>query len=156
MNIHASIRAMLPLAAADALDAEEMRQVEQHVRSCDECRRELDTWGVYTAGLQRLPQPSVPVHLIARTQEQVLREHEHSATLRSGSLMFSGLAIYAWVVNIALWGVARVVTGGKLCVLGTNLLSLETWLLVSFIVGGTTAVTAALALKHHGELGRNL
>ena len=156
MNKHESIRAILPLAAAGALDPEEMRQVEQHVRSCEECGRELDAWGVYATGLQHLPQPAIPSHLIARTQATVLRESEHAATKRSNNLMFVSLAMYSWLMNLALWGAARVVTGGRLEVLGRNLVSAECWFLFSFIVGGTTAVTAALALKHHAEVRRIL
>jgi anti-sigma factor RsiW len=156
MNIHESVRALLPLAAADVLDSEEMRRVEQHVRSCEECSRELDAWGVYAVGLRRLPQPSVPAHLFASTQARVLREPEHATTLRSSSLLFASLAMYSWILNIALWGAARLVTGGRLEVLGTNLVSAQFWFLFSFIVGGMTAVAAALVLKHHSEMGRIL
>jgi predicted anti-sigma-YlaC factor YlaD len=156
MNIHESVRANLPLAAAGVLDAREMRQVQEHVRSCEECRRELDTWGVYSTGLRHLPQPSVPAHLIAHTQARVFREREHAATMRSSTLMFASLAVYAWIMSFAVWVLAQAVTGGRLEVLGTNLVSPQSWFLLSFIIGGMTAVAAALVLKHHGEVRRVL
>ena len=80
MSTHESIRNMLPLSAAGALNQQEQLQVEAHARNCEICRTELDAWSVYAAGLRGLPQPAAPADLIARTQARILRERETAAS----------------------------------------------------------------------------
>ena len=156
MNTHESIRSMLALAAAGALNDEESREVDRHVQTCDDCRREWSSWRVVAAGLKHLPQPVAPADLIARAQARILREREASAAARWSGFTLGALGIYSWVVSLAFWLLARAITDGMFVVLGTNLVSAGPWFLVSFIVSGTTVVTAALALKHHGQFRRTI
>ena len=82
MNTHESIRIMLPLAAAGALDSQQQLQVESHVRVCESCRLEMDEWEVVASGVRKLPQPVAPADLLARTQARVLRERAEAASMR--------------------------------------------------------------------------
>ena len=79
MTEHESVRAMLALAAAGALGPEEVRRIEQHAQGCELCRRDLETWAVYTQGLGKLPQPSAPEGLVQRTQARILQERTEAA-----------------------------------------------------------------------------
>lgn len=156
MSIHESIRKMLPLAAAVALGQDEQLQVEAHTRVCETCRRELDAWFVYAAGLQRLPQPAAPGDLIARTQARILREREAARAVRWNGLTLLSLGIFSWVASVAFWLLARALSGGMLVVFGTNLVSAGPWFLVSFTVAAITSVATALMIGVRGEMGRIL
>lgn len=68
MGEHASIRELLTLAAAGALDAGEQRRVEQHLRDCAECRAEFQAWGRLAGALEGLPTPQAPPTLVQRTR----------------------------------------------------------------------------------------
>ena len=82
MNEHESVRAMLPLAAAGLLGPGELRRIEQHARTCELCRSDLETWSVYAQGLRKLPQPSAPAGLLERTRARIIHEHAVAAGRR--------------------------------------------------------------------------
>jgi hypothetical protein len=151
MNSHERISAKLTLAAAGALSREELQEVEQHARECAACRRELGVWGVYARGLGQLPQPTLPLGLVARTQATVLRRREAAAERRRGTLLFAAFAVFSWGFNFAVWWVARALTGGELEVFGTNLVGAVPWFLVSSVMAGITAAAAAAMLGRSGE-----
>jgi anti-sigma factor RsiW len=145
MTPHES-RATLALAASGGLSPEEARKVEQHLRECPECRRELETWGAYTRGLAELPQPTLPLGLVARTQARVLREREGAVARRRQALLLGSLAVFSWLVHAALWSAARVVTGGVLEVFGVNLVSAFSWFVVYSMLAVITATVSAVML----------
>ena len=145
MNMHESIRTKLALAAAGALPDDERRQVEQHARECEACRRELEVWGLYAQGLHQLPQPMLPPDLLARTQARILRQENPMHERRSG-VMFCALAAYSWVIAFSVWLIARAVTGGTLEVSGTNLVGVGPWLFTSWVLAWITAGAAAVTL----------
>lgn len=153
MSEHESVRAMLALAAAGVLGPEEVRRVEQHAQECESCRRDLETWSVFTQGLRKLPQPSAPEGLVQRTQARILQERAHASDRRKSELMLGALAIFGWGTGWALWTLAGAITGGSLNVFGANLVNGLTWSLVSMAVSGITAATAALMLGR-GREGR--
>jgi predicted anti-sigma-YlaC factor YlaD len=156
MNTHESIRKMLPLAAAGALDSQQQLQVESHVRGCESCRIELDEWAVAASGLRKLPQPLVPAGLLARTQARVLRERAAAASMRWNGVALCGLGVFSWITSVAVWLIVRELSGGKFEVLGTNLVSAGPWFLVSFVVASITATATALLVGNRGEIGRAL
>ena len=148
MNGHESIRAQLALAASGALGERELRQVEQHARECESCRRELEVWGIYSQGMRQLPQPEFPADLLARTQSRILREGE-GATGSPSELMVWALPAYSWAFSVAVWIVARALTGGTFEVFGTNLVGAGPWILASAALSWVTAGAAAVSLRHH-------
>jgi anti-sigma factor RsiW len=151
MSTHEVNRAKLALAAAGSLPPEELQQVEQHARECPACRRELEVWGAYARGLGQLPQPMLPLGLVARTQARVLRERTEAAERRRSGLMFGAFAVFSWAFSFAVWSVAQALTGGVLEVFGTNLVSAGPWFLVSSVMAWITAATAAVTLGRYSE-----
>jgi anti-sigma factor RsiW len=151
MSKHEVTRAKLALAAAGSLPPEELQQVEQHARECPACRRELEVWGAYARGLGQLPQPMLPLGLVARTQARVLRERTEAAERRRSGLMFGAFAVFSWAFSFAVWSVAQALTGGVLEVFGTNLVSAGPWFLVSSVMAWITAATAAVTLGRYSE-----
>ena len=146
MNDHDTIRKLLPLAAADALNADELRRVEQHARECESCGREMQVWGLYSQGLRQQPQPSAPADLLMRAQVRVLRERAHAADRRRDAIMLGALACMSLMCSVMSWLVARALTGGVLEMFGTNWMSPVPWFLGSTALTWMTAATAAIAL----------
>lgn len=143
---HASFAALLPLAAAGALDIHQQRSLEEHARECEACRRELEIWGGYSQALRQLPPPAIPAQLMERTRRRLVQEHAAAADRRWDELMLGALALFAWTVGLTFWFVARLVTGGELLVMGANLVRFGTWTAGSTVLVWLTAAVAALAL----------
>lgn len=156
MTEHESVRAMLVLAAAGTLGPEEQRRVDQHARECELCQRDLETWVVYTQGLRKLPQPSVPEGLAQRTQARILQERAAEAGRRRSELLLGALAIFGWGSGWAFWTLARAILGGSVNVFGTNLVNSLTWSLVSTVVAWMSAAPVALILGRNREMRRLL
>lgn len=145
MTGHEELRKMLALAAAGILDASEQRTVEQHVRECDECRRELEILTGYSAGLGSMPQPVVPEGLVERTRLRVAEAGWAAAERRSRDLMLALLVVFSWVVGAGVWMAAREITGGAVSALVAS--TLLTWM---------TAGAAVVLLGKGDELARRI
>jgi hypothetical protein len=156
MTEHESIRAMLALAAAGVLLPDEQRRVEQHALGCELCRRDLETWAVYTQGLRKLPQPSAPEGLMQRTQARIAQERAQAADRRRSELFLGALAVFGWATGWVFWTLARAITGGSVNVFGANLMSGLTWSLVLTVLVWMTGATAALMLARRREMRRFL
>lgn len=156
MTEHEAVQAMLALAAAGALAPEEQRRVDEHARECGLCRKELETWSAYSQGLRTLPQPSVPAGTVQRTQALILQHHAETADRRRHEWFLAALAIFGWGSGWASWMLVRAVVGGTLSVFGANLVNGLAWSLISILVAGLTAATAASMLGRGREARRLL
>jgi anti-sigma factor RsiW len=156
MTEHESIKALLALAAAGALDPEEVRRVEQHAQGCDLCRKDLETWGEYAQSLRRLPQPYAPEGLMERTRARLLQQHTAAAAHRRQLWLLGALAIFGWISSLVVWMVVQTVTGGVLIVMGANVVSGLAWSLGSTVLTWTTVAAAALMLGRGRQMRRFL
>jgi len=157
MSEHESMRSLLALAAAGVLDATEQRRLDAHIRECEACRRESESWSAYAAALRQLPQPPIPGQLLERTRTRVFEARAAGAERRWNDLTIAALAMFAWTVGLSFWFMARLFTGGSLTVMGTNLLRLGTWSALSTALVWVTAAAAAVALsRRRRELRRAL
>ncbi|HYL78625.1 MAG TPA: zf-HC2 domain-containing protein [Bryobacteraceae bacterium] len=155
MTEHESIRAMLALSAADALEPGELRRVQQHAESCEICRRELHAWSLHAEGLRRLPQPMAPEGLMERTQARIMEQREVAAARRDENRMLAALVAFGWAASLATWALVRVLGGGSLQVFGANLVSGVTWSLTSTVLVWMTAAAAATMLGKRNQLRRS-
>jgi hypothetical protein len=146
MSDHESVRKMLPLAAAGALDGGEIRQVEQHVRECDSCAHEWEIWRLYAQGLGQQPQPVLPSDLVLRTQARILNERAMAMDRRRDAQVLSILAVFSFASSMASWSAVYALTGGAFVVFGTNWVSPIPWFLISGVLVWMTAAVAALTL----------
>jgi anti-sigma factor RsiW len=160
MNEHESVRAMLPLAAAGLLSADELRRVEQHARICEACRKDQETWSAYAQGLRKLPQPSAPAGLMERTRARILQEQAQEYAAAAGrrryAWLLGALVAFGWTSSLAFWIVARALTGGVFTVMGVNLVNGVAWSLGSTVLAWTTAAAAAMMLGRGREKRRFL
>src|SRR4029078_13358875 len=93
MNEHEAVRAMLALSAAVLLSPDEVRRVEEHVRTCELCRTDLETWAEYAQGLRKLPQTSAPAGLMERTRAKIVQEHAVAAGRQRHAWLLGALVI---------------------------------------------------------------
>jgi anti-sigma factor RsiW len=152
---HESIRQMLPLAAAGALDENEQRALEQHVADCSDCAAEMENWNGLAIGLKRLPTPQAPALLVERARARVVAEMAKLAERRNSHWMIAFLVLFAWAVTFGTWPIVRLFSDGLLSWLdlGFN----HTWFgvaMYSAAVWVTAGVAAAvLGLRKHREGG---
>ena len=109
---HEKIRGLLALAAAGALDDKEEQLVARHLRECEQCSAELETWSMIGSALRRLPTPQPRASIVerARAQAQIrlAEEFEH----RWNSAVIGSLVAFAWVLTAMSWPVFKLATGG--------------------------------------------
>src|SRR5262245_18993176 len=153
---HEAMRTQLPLAAAGALHEDDLSAVLEHTAGCESCRRELDLWGSYARGLRQLPQPTIPAHLLRRTQVRVLQYQESSREKRQYILMVGAFVLLSWTASIAAWLVTRSLVGVTLEVYGINLVGAVPWILLSSILIWVTTGSAAVVLSNHRHTRRSL
>lgn len=156
MNEHESVREMLALAASGLLGPDEVRRVEQHARTCELCRKDLETWSAYAQGLRKLPQPSAPDGLMERTRARILQQHAQAAGHRRHAWLLGALVAFGWTSSLAFWVVVRALTGGVFTVMGTNVVNGLVWSLGSTVLAWTTAAAAAMMLGRGREMRRFL
>ncbi len=103
-NEHNTIRGILSLAAAGALDASEQRRVEEHLPSCAECSREFQMWNQIAGGLADLPTLQAPAGLVARTRASLEVANVRKAERWRNQLLLAGLILFGWIVTVAAHG----------------------------------------------------
>ncbi len=103
MSEHAVIHNLLPLAAAHCLNADEQRRVEEHLRHCEKCRRELDLWMQLAAALKELPMPQAPAALVGKTRRLISLGAAPRSDNYRGSLVPAFLIILSWAMTGFSW-----------------------------------------------------
>ncbi len=153
MSEHDSIRELLPLATARALDAAEQGRLERHLAECSACAVELDAWRDLAGGLKRLPTPQAPAGLVERTRTRVERQLAAEAERRWNQVVMAFLVLFAWTVTLVSWPIVRLLSEGVASWL--DLRFAQAWLgfAVYTALGWLTAGAAAvmLGLRHRRE-----
>jgi anti-sigma factor RsiW len=137
---HESIRELLALGAAGALDPGEERRLRAHVAICEDCAAELRSWQGLAGELSALPVPQAPPALVIRTRARVEAALEAEAGRRWDEAVLFSLALLAWTVGLSTWAVWVAVFGFT----GTL-----TYLTVSTMLVWLTAGVAAV-IAHSG------
>jgi len=154
MKEHDEIFDLLTLAAAGALDAEEQRRVEEHLRGCPQCAAEFETWSEITGGLREIPTPSAPAGLVERTRLQLSRR----ATQKEGRwnrFFMAALILLAWALTFVTWPVIRMMGDGLVSWLNIPSTGITLALIVYTVVGLlATGVAAVFAARRHRQEGR--
>lgn len=156
MDEHESIRKMLPLAVADALEPEELGRVKQHAQGCEDCRRELENWRRYAQALRQLPQPSVPAGLLERTQTRMLQQKRAASGDCVNAIVLGAIAIFGWGTGLMIWALVRALTGGAVNIQGQDLVSPLSWSLLSAVLSWITAAASALVFVRRREMRSSL
>ena len=154
MSDHERLHQQVVLAASGALTPAETAEVADHMRGCEACRLEFEMWSSYGRGLRQLPQPTVPVELLARTQSRIVQIRADEKSQRWTAVMFLALTAFSWLITFSMWTLTRTVTGGVVELFGVNLLDAGPWFLTSFVATGITAGSAALMVSRHREARR--
>ena len=69
--VHDDYKEMIPARALSALDAAEEQALNEHLKNCAECRKELEDWQATAAALSLAPDPAEPS---PRVRERILSE----------------------------------------------------------------------------------
>lgn len=153
MSEHNEIRALLALAAAGALDAEEQRRMDEHLRGCDDCRRELAGWREIAAGLTSLPMPDVPATLSWQTRTRVASEHAARIARRRHRLLLALLICFAWLLTLVTLALASYFGDELAAMFRLSFTQFEIGFLAYTLFGGVTtfAFTALVGKRRQHE-----
>jgi anti-sigma factor RsiW len=152
MNGHEDIRDLLTLAAAGALDADGQRRVEDHLRQCQGCRAEFETWQRLTGALQDMPTPQAPMGLVERTRRRMERQAAAHAAQRRHRLLLVWLTVFAWASTLLTWPLLRLL-GGSLDLSWTGLSLTEVWIAYVVVSWMISIVVAGLLGRRHQQQG---
>lgn len=146
MSEHESLRELLALAAAGALEAAEQRRVERHLSACTRCAAELNSWRALAGSLQRLPTPQAPPALVERTRARIAGALAVEAERRWNDGLLVFLVLFAWMVALASWPLVQLLSGGLLAWLDVR--AVESWISVAgyTLLAWLTAGVAALLI----------
>ncbi len=147
----AHVTALLPLAAAGALEPDEAARVEQHLRECAACAAEAAEWRRLAEGLARMPSPRPSRALVARTLETIeegLAERSERAWNRAAL----GFAIaFAWTMAVVAWLLLDLLTGALASRLTRPVGPTAAWYAAYVVAGWLTAGAAAALLGRRGQ-----
>jgi anti-sigma factor RsiW len=152
MDAHEEIRDLLTLAAAGALDAAGQRRVEDHLRECQGCRAELESWQRLTGALKDTPTPQAPVGLVERTRRRMERQAVARAAQRRHRLLLVWLTVFAWATTLLTWPLLRLL-GGSLDLSWTGLSLTEVWVAYVVVSWMISIVAAGLLGRRHQQQG---
>jgi len=113
MDEHASVRDLLTLAAAGALDAGDQTRVEKHLRDCAACRVEFQSWGRLTGALEELPTPQASPELVKGTRRQLESRAAARAERRHSRSLLVWVNVLAWASTLLTWPLFQLL-GGRL------------------------------------------
>ncbi|HWX56862.1 MAG TPA: zf-HC2 domain-containing protein [Verrucomicrobiae bacterium] len=149
MNEHDTLRDLLGLAAAGALDPAEQRQVEEHLRGCGACRAEFQIWSQIAGGLGDLPTPQAPVGLAMRTRAALASAQAAKAGRWRNHVFLGSLVLFAWVVTLLSFPVLRYAGNGLAGLLDVSPGSVGTWVTYYLLLAwaGTCVAAALLGLQ---------
>ncbi len=157
MREHETVRELLALSAAGALEVEQQRRVEDHARACPDCARQLAAWQALSGELRRLPTPAVPADLAARTRARLSEELAAAAERRWDDAVLVFLSLFAWTVGVATWAIVRVINNGLLAVLDPRFIEPMVWITASSVLAWLTAgVVAVLVGRRRRMTWRSL
>ncbi len=146
MSEHERIREWLPLAAADALEAEEQRQLERHLAMCRECAEEWERWRLLVGSLKRLPTPQAPATLVERVRARIEALAAARAEQRVSQRALAWLVLFAWTVTLASWPVVRLISQGMAAWLDIGFVHTWLWLVGYTALSWFAAAVAAVML----------
>jgi len=141
MTTHVKVAELLALSAAGLLGPDEQRIVMSHLHECPECSARAAEFGRLSAGLAKLPMPTPPPFLAARTEARLAA----AADRRQSGLLALLAALIAWtmsLMSLVSWSMFRAVTPGAL-------IGWAAWCVVMPLL--TVPAAAALILRARPE-----
>jgi anti-sigma factor RsiW len=154
MDEHFEIRELLTLAAAGVLDDSRQRRVEDHLRTCRDCCRELALWQGLTGALEALPTPQAPLGLVERTRLQMASRAAARAEQRYSHNLLVWLMVFTWINTLVSWLGFRWISQRLLLALGVSATGLTAaWILYTLAAWAATALAVALLGRRYREGG---
>jgi anti-sigma factor RsiW len=153
MNPH--VTALLPLAAARALEPDEAARVDEHLRECAACAAEAAEWRRLAEELARMPSPRPSRALVSRTIE-VIEERLAERWERAWNRAALAFAVaFAWTMAVVSWLLLDLLTGALATRLDRPVGPTAAWYAAYVVAGWLTAGAAAALLgRRRHEEGR--
>jgi hypothetical protein len=85
-----------------------------------------------------------------------LQQNVAATSDHANAIVLSAIAIVGWAMGLMLWALVRGLTGGVVNILGLNLVSPLSWLLLSAALTWITAAASVVALVRCREMRSTL
>jgi anti-sigma factor RsiW len=150
---HKTLRDLLGLAAAGALDAGEQQRVDEHLRECSECQAEFQAWTKITGSLRDMPAPQIPAGLVARTRARMESARAAKAERWRHQIILGCLVLFAWIVTLLSFPLLRIAGNGLAGLLHMSTSDVNTWVALYLLLGwiGTGVAAGLLGLRRQNE-----
>jgi predicted anti-sigma-YlaC factor YlaD len=104
MNEHDRIRQLMTRAEGEA---EEIRQVREHLEHCPQCRRVDEEFAFLRSTLRGLPTPQPSAELLARVRVMAAAGLAQNRARDPEAFVSALLVVAAWIVALTIWPLIR-------------------------------------------------
>ena len=153
MTDHNQIRSLLPLQVAGGISREEQTRINDHLRECSDCRRELASLRSLAADLKSIPEPQPSFGLAQRTRARIVAEMAAKAERRQQQRFLASIVGFAWIVTALTFVIGRLLVGDVAAWLGISASTCMTVFISYTILAGTASVafSGLVARRHRDE-----
>ena len=155
MTEHDRIIEQLALSGAGDIPPGEIRRLQQHLATCEQCRRANEDYAFLADTLRSLPTPQPSAELLARVRAMAAARLAQNQESSREAALLAPLVVASWAVALATWPWLR--AAGTCVFTGWHLPggSVSTALAAYSIVGILMAGVAAIAvIRRAAAIGR--
>ena len=155
MTEHDRIIEQLALSGAGDIPPGEIRRLQQHLATCEQCRRANEDYAFLADTLRSLPTPQPSAELLARVRAvAATRLAQNQERDREGALL-APLVAASWILALATWPWLRaagkwVFTGWHLPG-GTVSTALAAYSIIGILLAGVAAI---VVIRRAAAIGR--
>ena len=103
MSEHDRIVRLLSLGGTEAVGADEIRLVQEHLKTCVECRRANEDYAVLGSTLRSLPTPQPSAELLARVRLMAAPVLAQQQARNREAVVLAPLVAASWVTALITW-----------------------------------------------------
>jgi predicted anti-sigma-YlaC factor YlaD len=153
MNDHNQIRNLLPLQMAGGISREEQARLDDHLRECSDCRRELASLRALAADLKSIPEPQPSFGLAQRTRARIKAEIAARAERQQQQRYLAVMIGFAWLVTALTLVVGRYLVVDVAAWLGISPHICTSAFIAYMIFSATASIAFAglVATRHRNE-----
>ena len=155
MSEHEHIMKLLPLAGTGDITPDEIRRVQKHLASCEQCRKANEDYAFLGSALRGLSTPQPSAELLARVRVMAAQRLALNQVSNREAAVLAPLVVASWIVALATWPLVRVAGTWMLTEWHLPGGSVSAALAAYSILGFLLASAAAIAvIRQAGAIGR--
>src|ERR1700760_177618 len=152
MNDHNQIRSLLSLQVSGGISSEEQTRIDDHLRECSDCRRELASLRALAADLKSIPEPQLSFGLAQRTRARIAAEMAAKAERRQNHRFLASIVGFSWIVTVLTFVIGRLlITDVALWVGISPETCMRAFISYTILAGTATIAFSGLLARRHRD-----